>query len=165
MPPPNPAAKSPLSASFISVCLRGTEVGELPRPTSRVIVLLQVDALLLVIRSEIQRLRDKRLNDDPEVRELEAFEERVIQLRESTVDAENGQVSPQQAQEAAKTFGTYLRTWFDKHHDQILTEGLDTLNGTFETAVFLSATAICASLHVEPRWQPRYPECWWAARR
>ena len=132
-----------------SVSIGDSRSHESFRPSSRVIVLLQVDALLFVIRRELQRLRERRLNDDPEVRELEAFEERVVRLRDTTVDAEAGRVSPEQSKEAAKSFGSYLREWFDNHHDQILTDGLETFNGAFKTGVFLSATAICASLGVE----------------
>ena len=94
------------------------------RPSSRVIVLLQVDALLLVVQSEIGRLRERRQNDDPELRELEELEERAINLRDTTVGVVNGQVSIENAVQVEKSFGSYVRSWFEKHHEQILTGGL-----------------------------------------
>lgn len=117
---------------------------------NRALVLLQVDALLLVVRSEIGRLRDRRLNNDPELRDLEEFEEQVDRLRSITVDAAQGHATPENVAKTGRSFGSYLRSWFDKHHEQILTDGFETLNGGFKVAMFLSATAICASLKVEP---------------
>lgn len=120
------------------------------RPSSRVVVLLQVDALLLVVRHEIDWLREKRINDDPELRDLEEFEEQIGKLKFTTIEAASGRASPEAAEQAGRSFGSYLRSWFDKHHEEILTDSAKTLNGTFKTGVFLSATAICASLNVEP---------------
>jgi hypothetical protein len=106
--------------------------------------------LLLLIRSELERLRDKRLNDDPELREIEELEEQVVRLRGSTLNAERGIVPEASAAQAAKSFGDYVHDWFDKNHDRILTDGFETLIGTFKAGAFLSATALCASLHVDP---------------
>jgi hypothetical protein len=96
------------------------------------------------------RLRERRHNDDPELRELEEFEERAVNLRDTTVDVVNGRVSIENAEQAERSFGSYVRSWFEKNNEKILSDGLETFNGTFKIGVFLSATAICASLHVEP---------------
>ncbi|MCA6101216.1 hypothetical protein [Bradyrhizobium australafricanum] len=116
----------------------------------RAVVLLQVDALLLVVRSEAERRRELRLNDDQDLRELEEVEARLDRVRNTTVDVERGRVQPETADEAARSLGSYVRSWFEKNHEKILSDGFDTLNGTFRAGVFVSATAICASLHVEP---------------
>jgi hypothetical protein len=118
------------------------------RSQNRILVILQIDALLLVLFNEKQRLLERRLNDDPELREVEEFEEQVKRLRTKALDVERGTATPESGNEAARSFGDYVRSWFDKHHDKVLTDGFETLNGAFKIAVFLSATNICASLGV-----------------
>ncbi|UGY14227.1 hypothetical protein HAP48_0037570 [Bradyrhizobium septentrionale] len=112
------------------------------------VVILQVDALLLLLRSEADRLRQLRINDNPDLRELEELEQKLDEVRNTTVAVESGRVPPDAAEQAARSLGNYVRSWFDKNHEKILT---DVFDGTFKVGVFVSATAICASLmHVEP---------------
>ncbi|WP_050385330.1 hypothetical protein [Bradyrhizobium pachyrhizi] len=115
------------------------------------VVLLQVDALLLLVRNEADRQRQLRINDNQDLRELDELEEKLDKVRSTTVEVAGGQAPPEAAEQAARSLGSYVRSWFDKNHEAILTEGFRTLNGTFKMGVFVSATAICASLlHVEP---------------
>lgn len=115
------------------------------RSPSRLVVVLQIDTSLLVIRNEMQRRRDRRLNDDPELQELEEFESQVEGLRATVVDVQTGKERPDAVQRSASSFGSWLRNWFS-NHDQALIDGFDSLNGAVKVGLFMSATAVCASL-------------------
>jgi hypothetical protein len=112
--------------------------------SNRVVVVLQIETLLLLVRGEIHARREGRLNDDDELRHLEEIESEAEKLRTANHEVESGIASPASELKAARSFGEVVRKWLESD------QALEVATGSCKVAIFLLSTSICASLGVLP---------------
>jgi hypothetical protein len=107
---------------------------------NRIVVVLQIDALQMIIHEEIGRIHDRPANypdtqaaQVKEIATLNAIQQRLNAIRDTAVRLAN--LPEADIQRAAKSFSDYVWEWFVKDHVEIC-------KTAYQAAIF----AVCASI-------------------
>jgi hypothetical protein len=137
---------TPLAVEFAAGANgRRTAVGKSIQ-RNQVAIVLQLDVLLIMVQNKLEALRNERPNAvDSKAKQAEAiklfesFERELQTIRDKTIGLERGTTNEKIAEQAAKSFGEYVRDWFDQKHVEILTK-------SFDITLFLLSTSVCSAL-------------------